>query len=83
MDGSALTKRFQAMLEKNEFEKISFHSLRHTFATMCRSAGMKIEDIQDLLGHADISTTKNMYTHIEIEPLRKAMDQFTQYLESK
>jgi integrase len=82
MDGSALTKRFQALLIKNGFSKIRFHSLRHTFATMCRAAGTNLEDVQDLLGHADISTTKNMYTHIEIEPLRKAMDKFTQYFSS-
>ncbi|MFZ2538496.1 MAG: tyrosine-type recombinase/integrase [Oscillospiraceae bacterium] len=54
---------------------------RHTFATMCRAAGMDLADIQYLLGHADISTTKKMYTHIEIEPLRKAMDKLTEYME--
>jgi site-specific recombinase XerD len=42
---------------------------------------MGLADIQDLLGHADISTTKKMYTHIELEPLRKAMDKFTEYME--
>lgn len=82
VDGTKLTKRFQKLLTSNDFSKIRFHALRHTFATMCRAAGMEIADIQDLLGHADISTTKNMYTHVEIEPLRKAMDKFTAYLES-
>ncbi|MGI6079316.1 MAG: tyrosine-type recombinase/integrase [Fastidiosipilaceae bacterium] len=82
MDGTGLTKRFQKLLKENGFPKIRFHALRHTFATMCRAAGMEIADIQDLLGHADISTTKNMYTHIEIDTLKKAMDKFTQYLES-
>jgi len=82
MDGTGLTKRFQKLLIENGFPKIRFHALRHTFATMCRAAGMEIADIQDLLGHADISTTKNMYTHIEIDTLKKAMDKFTQYLES-
>lgn len=82
IDGTKLTKRFQELLAENDFQKIRFHALRHTFATMCRAAGMEIADIQDLLGHADISTTKNMYTHVEIEPLRKAMDKFTEYLGS-
>lgn len=82
MDGTGLTKRFQKLLKDNGFPKIRFHALRHTFATMCRAAGMEIADIQDLLGHADISTTKNMYTHIEIDTLKKAMDKFTQYLGS-
>jgi len=82
IDGTKLTKRFQELLAENDFQKIRFHALRHTFATMCRAAGMEIADIQDMLGHADISTTKNMYTHVEIEPLRKAMDKFTEYLGS-
>lgn len=82
MDGTGVTKRFQKLLTANGFPKIRFHALRHTFATMCRAAGMKLEDVQDLLGHADISTTKKMYTHIEIEPLKRAMDKFTEYLGS-
>jgi len=82
-DGTALTKRFQRLLEQNGLPKMRFHSLRHTFATMARGAGMNIEDIQDLLGHADISTTKNMYTHIEIEPLQKAMNKLEKYMEQE
>jgi len=80
MDGTALTKRFQALLKANDLPKIRFHSLRHTFATMARASGVPIEDIQDLLGHADISTTKSMYTHVEIEPLRTSINKFTDYL---
>jgi len=39
-----------------------------------------MEDIQDLLGHTDIVTTKNMYTHVEIEPLRESVKKLTDYL---
>ena len=81
MEGSGLTKRFQALLVKAGLPKIRFHALRHTFATMCRAAGMELADIQDLLGHADISTTKKMYAHIELETLRKSMDKFTEYMD--
>mgnify|MGYP000947716538 CR=1 FL=1 len=82
-EGTALTKRFQRLLEQNGLPKMRFHSLRHTFATMARGAGMNIEDIQDLLGHANISTTKNMYTHIEIGPLKKAMTKLEKYMEQE
>ena len=80
MDGTGVNKRFKRLLVKNGFNKITFHGLRHTFATMCRAAGMNLGDVQDLLGHADISTTKKMYTHVEIEPLRKAMDILVDYM---
>jgi len=77
---STVTRNLQLLLEKHKFDKIRFHALRHTFATMARGAGVPMEDIQDLLGHADISTTKNMYTHVEIEPLRDSMKKLTDYL---
>ncbi len=80
MDGTGVNKRFKRLLEKNGFNKITFHGLRHAFATMSRAAGMNLGDVQDLLGHADISTTKKMYTHVEIEPLRKAMDMLVNYM---
>lgn len=81
LSAPTITRGFQKLLEINGFTKIRFHSLRHSFATMARGAGVPIEDIQDLLGHADISTTKSMYTHVEIEPLRNSMKKLTDYLE--
>ena len=80
LNRSRVTRDLKAQLIKYDFEHVRFHALRHTFATMCRAAGVPMEDIQDMLGHADISTTKNMYTHVEIEPLRKSMDKMTEYL---
>lgn len=40
------------------------HQLRHAYATMLFEAGVAESDAQDLLGHAQISTTKDIYTHI-------------------
>lgn len=81
LNPSGLTRRFQDLLEQHGFEPIRFHALRHTFATMARAAGVPIENLQDILGHADISTTKNLYTHVEIEPLREAVDKLTKYID--
>lgn len=41
----------------------SCHSLRHTFTTRMCEAGINVKVIQDTLGHKDISTTMNTYTH--------------------
>ncbi len=43
---------------------IRFHDVRHSTASILYDKGWKLKDIQEWLGHADISTTGNIYTHI-------------------
>lgn len=51
------------------------HQLRHCFATMLFEAGVSESDAQDLLGHAQISTTKDIYTHIREQRKKKVREQ--------
>jgi len=41
--------------------EITFHGLRHTFATLALDSGMSIREVQELLGHANASTTIDIY----------------------
>lgn len=55
-------------------DDVTFHGLRHTFATRAVERGVDIKTLSVLLGHSDVSFTLSRYTHITEQQKRNAMD---------
>ena len=60
-----LTAHFPALLVKNGMRRIRFHDLRHSCASLLYANGVSLKEIQEWLGHSNISTTANTYTHLD------------------
>ena len=58
-----LTKWFKQFLERHNLRHVTLHSLRHTNATIMIAEGTDIRTVSNRLGHAQTSTTLNIYTH--------------------
>ena len=59
-----VTQHFRLICDKNELKHIRFHNLRHSCATLLYDAGIDLKAIQEWLGHSNISTTMNIYAHL-------------------
>lgn len=64
-----------------DFYKITIHQMRHTHASLLFESGASLKDVQAKLGHADIQTTTNIYTHVTETKRKKVLDDFADFME--
>lgn len=67
------TRYYYPVLEAMGITKRSPHACRHTFATMLSNHGADMKSTQALLGHTDYAFTANVYTHKNVDELKKAV----------
>ncbi len=70
-----LFRAFKALLKRAGLPKtIRFHDLRHSCASLLASAGRPAREVMEILGHTNITTTQNIYTHVFEDAKREAAD---------
>ncbi|GIN57939.1 site-specific integrase [Lederbergia ruris] len=66
--------------EKYNLKKVTTHGLRHTHCSLLFEAGATLKEVQDRLGHSDIKTTMNIYTHVTKKAQEQAIQKFSSYV---
>lgn len=62
------------LLAVAEIQHANFHSLRHTFATRAIENGINVKTLSDILGHATVQITMDLYCHTSLDLMRENMD---------
>lgn len=73
---------YYCMMKKIGLPTMKFHGLRHTFATRCIESQCDYKTVSSILGHANITTTMNLYVHPDIEQKRRCIDKMLKKVKS-
>lgn len=70
----AVSRQFKKVVRKSNLsEKIHFHTLRHSFASLQVQKGVSLYEVKELLGHEDLVTTQ-IYSHLQKQNLMEAVN---------
>lgn len=81
LDPYTVDKWNRAICSKHHLRRIKVHGFRHTHASLCFEAGLSMEDVKNRLGHAKISTTMDVYTHVTKTKEQQSADKFNRFME--
>ncbi|MDM5188577.1 site-specific integrase [Bacillus sp. DX4.1] len=81
LDSRSIRRSFYNVTEKLELPKIRFHDLRHTHATLLIQQNVNVKLISERLGHSDIGTTLNTYSHVLPDMQRSVAEKLDEVFE--
>ncbi|VSZ18889.1 integrase [Streptococcus pneumoniae] len=82
LDFAYFREELKKFLSTHNLKRFSVHSLRHTHASLLFEAGIEPKTISDRLGHSNIQTTLNMYTHLNDKQRSDVADRLLKFLEA-
>lgn len=69
--------RYHKLLQAQKIAPITYHELRHTFATRCVEVGMDVKTLSEILGHTDVSVTLGTYVHSSMDLKRQQIEKLS------
>lgn len=73
-------KWLNGVIKHSKLKKITVHGFRHSHASALFSAGASIKEVQERLGHEDVQTTMDIYTHVTQEQNNEAVQKLEKYM---
>lgn len=75
-----LERKFKKYVELAKIEEINFHTLRHTFATLCIENGFEVKCLSEILGHSGAQITLDRYVHSSFRLKKESINRFSKSL---
>lgn len=80
LQSCTVTLNLERLCDEHDLKKINVHGFRHTYASFLLQSGVSPKQAQVLLGHEDIKTTLNIYTHVSMNSKIDAVSQLNDLL---
>jgi len=72
---------FNKLAKQANINNVHFHCLRHTFATRALEEGIPAKTVSEILGHASVNTTLDLYSHVLLDTKRKAIEKMRKFID--
>ena len=77
LEPRTMENHFHKILDAVSIRSVTFHTLRHTFATRCVEVGFDIKSLSEILGHANVNITLNRYVHPSFQLKKENMERLS------